>query len=157
MQLLLICLRKTACLSSLLLATSVVAKSEAKSANGKIVRGDLVISPYPFGRLHRETLLFIYLEIYNLLLDAEGQSRYEIEYKVKRQKKKGLFARLNPFGKKDESISISDSRFGNSRNEPIFHQLDFSRLSKGTYDLLVKVSDKLAELEEVKMIKIRLM
>jgi hypothetical protein len=44
------------------------------------------------------------------------------------------------------SISVSDTRRGKAAMEPTYLQLDFSRLRGGKYDLIVRVTDKLAKI-----------
>ncbi|MDZ7290840.1 MAG: hypothetical protein ONB44_06520 [candidate division KSB1 bacterium] len=105
--------------------------------------------PYPFPALKRSVPMFVYFEIYDLKRDEAGETFYEIEYEVNAPSKKGLsslLASLNPFGKSGGSISVSEMRQGNAAVEPIYLQLDFSQLRSGKYNLLVRVTDKLANI-----------
>lgn len=141
-------------LSSVIFAEDVRTIPEIEPTSNYFVRRDLAIKPYPFKELGQNERLYIYFEIYNLRFDAFGETRYEIEYQLKSQKKGGFFAKLNPFGGKDKTVSVTDIRSGNASDEPTFLQLDFSRLKRGRYDLVVRVTDKVAQLTKEKKMEL---
>ena len=49
---------------------------------------------YPFERLASETPLLLYFEVYHLQFDAEGRTRYTVEYEVQRRTERGGLAGL---------------------------------------------------------------
>jgi len=133
-------------LSTVIFATQVVSANDSLAARQLLRRHHLAITPYPFPALKRERRMFIYFEIYDLQREANGETSYEVQYEIKTPEKKGLLASLNPFGKSGSSISVADTRRGHAATEPTYLQLDFSQLRGGKYDLIVRVTDKLANI-----------
>jgi|GEM_PF-2080476 len=134
-------------LSTAIFATQVVPASDSVVNRQPLRRHNLAISPYPFTNIKRNARLFVYFEIYDLQRDETGETFYEVEYEVNAPEKKGLsslLASLNPFGKSRGSISVIDTRRGKAGMEPTYLQLDFSQLRGGKYDLILRVTDKLA-------------
>lgn len=140
--------------SSVILTKEVVPKTEMQNTEGYFLRGDLAIKPYPFTEINHQEPIYVYFEIYNLLFDEHGETRYNVEYQLKNQKAKGLFAKLNPFGGKSKKVTVTDLRSGRQRQEPTYLQLDFSRLKVGTYDFIVVVEDKLAHVSKEKKMQL---
>jgi GWxTD domain-containing protein len=133
-------------LSNVIFAKKIIPSSDYLQDHYSFKRHHLVITPYPFTNLKRDKQFFVYFEIYDLQLDASGETFYEIQYEIKAPEKKGLLASLNPFGKSGGSISVSDTRRGKTTTEPTYLQIDFSNLRSGKYNLIVRVTDKVASL-----------
>jgi len=136
-------------LSTAIFATQVVAASDSLAPKQSLRRHDLAMTPYPFSTIKRDKRIFLYLEIYDLKRDETGETFYEVEYEVNAPEKKGLsslLASLNPFGKSRGSISVTDTRRGKATTEPTYLQLDFSELRGGSYNLVVRVTDKVANI-----------
>jgi len=133
-------------LSSIIFAAEINATNDTLANPDLFRRHHLAITPYPFPALKREQRMLIYFEIYDLQRDANGEAFYELQYEIKAPEKKGLLASLNPFGKSGGSISVAETRRGSAATEPTYLQLDFSQLRGGTYDLIVRVTDKLAKI-----------
>lgn len=127
-------------ISGVVFANDVVGATELKSTENKLIRHDLAVFPYPFAAIPSTEPKFIYLEVYDLFFDSEGRTNYEIEYQLIRKKKK--------------RVSVSDTRQGNSRNEPIFLKLNFGQLKPDKYDLTVRIKDKIANLEKQSSLQI---
>jgi len=133
-------------LSSVIFAKK-VAPTDSVTSQRAFTRHGLAVVPYPFPILQRSAPMFIYFEIYDLQRDVAGETFYDVEYEVNAPAKKGfasLLESLNPFGKSGGSISVSDTRRGKAVVEPTYLQLDFSQLRSGKYDLIVRVTDKVA-------------
>jgi len=133
-------------LSSVVLAKK-VAPADSATEQHAFTRHHLAIVPYPFPALQRGAPMFVYFEVYDLQHDVSGETFYEVEYEVHEPAKKGfasLLASLNPFGKSGGSISVAETRRGKAAVEPTYLQLDFSQLRSGKYDLIVRVTDKVA-------------
>ena len=81
---------------------------------------------------------------------------YDTVYEVDTTKKKSFWASLNPFDKTPGSIVVSETRRGKAATEPTYLQLDFSRLSKGAYNLVVRVTDKVANTTKESALEIEL-
>ncbi|MCH8128098.1 GWxTD domain-containing protein [candidate division KSB1 bacterium] len=112
-----------------------------------LIRNNLAIKINPFSELRTKEPVSIYFEIYNLQKNVSGNTQYEIEYKVDPVKKKGVMAfvsKLNPFGKGKGSISIAYNQQGRKIHEYFSIKLDFSQLSNGSYEMVVKVVDKIS-------------
>jgi GWxTD domain-containing protein len=136
-------------LSTAIFATQVVPASDSLVTRQPLQRQNLAISPYPFATIKRNARLFVYFEIYDLKRDESGETFYEVEYEVNAPEKKGLsslLASLNPFSKSRGSISVTDTRRGKATMEPTYLQLDFSQLRGGNYNLVVRVTDKIANI-----------
>jgi GWxTD domain-containing protein len=136
-------------LSTAIFATQVVPASDSLAPKQSLRRHDLAMTPYPFPTIKRDQRIFLYLEIYDLQRDESGETFYEVQYEVNAPEKKGLsslLASLNPFGKSRGSISVIDTRRGKATTEPTYLQLDFSQLRGGNYNLIVRVTDKVAKI-----------
>jgi len=133
-------------LSSVIFAKKVMPTDSATSQNA-FTHHHFAITPYPFPTINRNVRMFVYFEIYDLQRDVSGETFYEVEYEVHEPAKKGLaslLASLNPFDKSGGSISVSETRRGKAAVEPTYLQLDFSQLRSGKYDLIMRVTDKVA-------------
>jgi GWxTD domain-containing protein len=136
-------------LSTAIFASQVVPASDSLAPKQSLRRHDLAMTPYPFSTIKRDQRIFLYLEIYDLKRDESGETFYEVQYEVNAPEKKGLpslLASLNPFSKSRGSISVIDTRRGKATTEPTYLQLDFSQLRGGNYDLIVRVTDKVAKI-----------
>jgi GWxTD domain-containing protein len=136
-------------LSTAIFATQVVPASDSLAPKQSLRRHDLAMTPYPFPTIKRDQRIFLYLEIYDLQRDESGETFYQVEYEVSAPEKKGLsslLASLNPFSKSRGSISVIDTRHGKATTEPAYLQLDFSQLRRGNYNLIVRVTDKVAKI-----------
>ncbi|MDZ7361526.1 MAG: hypothetical protein ONB46_12495 [candidate division KSB1 bacterium] len=136
-------------LSTAIFATQVVPASDSLAPKPSLRRHDLAMTPYPFSTIKRDQRIFLYLEIYDLRRDETGETFYDVQYEVNAPEKKGLsslLASLNPFGKSRGSISVIDTRRGKATMEPTYLQLDFSQLRGGNYNLIVRVTDKVAKI-----------
>jgi hypothetical protein len=146
-------------LSTAIFAAQVVPTSDSLANRQPLRRHHLAISPYPFTTINRNTRLFVYFEIYDLKQDETGETFYEVEYEVNAPEKKGLsslLASLNPFSKSRGSISVTDTRRGKATVEPTYLQLDFSQLRGGSYNLVVRVTDKVANITKESKLKFEL-
>ncbi len=119
-----------------------------QTRNRSIVKNDLSILPYPFSRVMKSKPIHIYFEVYNLTLDKEDKTNYEVAYILKTiraersfwQKTIGSIPRL--FSNKDRNIiSTAAQREGNSRTAFEYISFDLHNLEKGLTTLTVKVTD----------------
>ena len=98
---------------------------------------DLKRLPFPVVPSHsilKTDVLSIYLEIYHAYLDQDGMAHLAIDVgatKLEGKKKR-----------KAESITLSFNIDSQQRTSKEILNIDISRLSAGTYELLVQVSDK---------------
>ena len=98
--------------------------------------------PYPFRRVSEDAQLGLYFEAYHLACDAEGQTRYTVEYEVNRERKRGLVRRL--FGGRDaEPTGARTTHTGEARTAKEFILLDLSEWEEGgALEITVRVTDE---------------
>ncbi|MBX7153136.1 GWxTD domain-containing protein, partial [bacterium] len=128
---------------------------------GKFVKPNtrLRVVPNPAALIVKKNPMAVYYDIYNLTLDNNGHSSYEVAYTVKTlNEKKGLvlaIARLFT-GKKRTSLSSVTQKQGESTMQREYIGLDISDLPEGAAQLEVKVKDLLAGKETVSTIPLNL-
>lgn len=117
--------------------------------NQSIVKNDLSIVPYPFSRVMRSKPIHLYFEIYNLTLDNENKTNFEISYTLKTiqvdrnfwQKTFGSIARI--FSTKEKNIiSTAIQREGDSDTAFEYISFNLENLDRGLTELQIKVIDK---------------
>ncbi|MCH7549332.1 MAG: hypothetical protein IH969_07355 [Candidatus Krumholzibacteriota bacterium] len=104
-------------------------------------RGALEVIPHPIRRYRQGVGIPVYFEVYNLGINEEGLSNYEIEYRIVPHStdKKRFWDRFA-----DESLVIS-SKFrssGFNADEPLHITIGSENIKPGTYDLLITVKDE---------------
>ncbi|MFQ5752164.1 MAG: hypothetical protein ACE5HI_09230, partial [bacterium] len=111
----------------------------------KFVKNGLRIVPNPTRQFTHNQPIHIYFEIYNLKLDADGQSAFTIEYTLSRtDKQRGVKKLFGLFGGgRKSSISVRSERQGRSAFSPENIAVNASKLKKGDYTFAVIVTDKL--------------
>ena len=113
----------------------------------KFNKHDLLILPNPSKIYAREKPIYIYFEIYNLLGDAKGNRKFNIEYSLtflKGEKKnfKNLFGIFSGRGK--SSISTTIDREGRDELSVEFLAIDVSKVKIGQHELKIKITDKIS-------------
>lgn len=108
----------------------------------------LDIVPYPFSYVSQGKSIFVYFEIYNLVLTPREETNYRIAFLMERRIKKEEYAaeairligRVFSGGKPQE-LETSYQREGNSRTAREWIELDISGLKAGRSRLTVTVED----------------
>ncbi len=100
----------------------------------KIEKNDVTIYPYPFQRVLISRPILTYFEVYNLTLDNNGKSKYEIEYVFWKDEKK----------KKKIQSTKSNIR-GDKRNDVSLTGLDLKKMKPGNYVLEIIIIDKISD------------
>ena len=107
------------------------------------MRGALEVVPHPFRHYGRTFAIPIYFEIYNLALSTQGTSSYTVEYKIipHDTNKRGFF---ESFDDADPVVSsrFQSSGFGESETQRL--SINTANLRKGSYDLLITITDDLS-------------
>jgi hypothetical protein len=116
-------------------------------ASTPFMRGALVVVPHPIRRYAVGTPVPVYFELYNLGINAQGVSEYEVEYRVTphNDKKQGLLDRFRG------AETVFASRFkasGYSATEPLYLTIKTENLKPGFYDFMVRVKDEYWQSEE---------
>ena len=124
-------------LSDIVLASSV----ESTEKKGKFIRHGQRIVPNPLRIYSLDKQVYVYFEVYNLTLNENEQSDFEVEYTVtKTESDKSIFGL---FGKKQETmLTFVTKRQAADTFSPEYIAIDVSNLGKGEYKLTVKVIDK---------------
>lgn len=124
-------------ISDLKLATLIT----PSGVQGPFVRNGLNITPNP-GRLYiRENPVYVYYEVYNLSLDREGKTAYEILYEIS---PRGGSARRGWTGRRQgdmQTVIMAFSGQGYSTEDREYTSLDTSGLPAGEYVLTVTFTD----------------
>ncbi|MFC1724944.1 GWxTD domain-containing protein, partial [candidate division KSB1 bacterium] len=112
----------------------------------KYIKNGLNIIPYPFFEVSKSKPLFIYYEIYNLVKNNKGRTRYNIEYEIRYIKEKestlgALFKKLFKGKGYEESVAMSKKEDGNNSDTFDYTKFDFSNLRIGNYKLIIKIKD----------------
>ncbi len=131
--------------------------------SGRFIRGDLEVIPLPGRTLGMDQPLFIYFEIYNLLRDRFGSTRYSIEYAVSestsddgslRKLFQGLGAMVGIRGRRSV-LSSEFSRTGVQNDERNHLEIDLSALPHGIYDLMITITDQVSGQVVSKVLTVR--
>ncbi|MGA9117963.1 MAG: GWxTD domain-containing protein [Bacteroidota bacterium] len=87
----------------------------------------------PFGVYRRSSVFYTYLQMYNLVKDADGKTRYTAQYSL---------VPRDP-AKADETVSLGDiTRDLSEETFADFHPLDLSGVEPGRYRLTVSITDR---------------
>ncbi len=104
---------------------------------------------YRFGA---DTPIYVYYEVYNLTLAANGQSRYRIDYVAESQQEaKSLVSRafdrigkLLGKGARPVAITSSFESAGDQRLEKLYHSIAILGHPAGPYDLTIRLIDQIS-------------
>ena len=127
-------------ISDLMIAYAIeVAEENEPTHPGDIVRNSLSITPAPWSVFNTQQPVHLYFELYDLGMNSEGRSDYEVEASLRPKEKKGGFLGI---GGSDKGVSV---RFDGGSVSSEDHQsliLDATDLEPGLYKLEVKVRDR---------------
>jgi GWxTD domain-containing protein len=127
-------------ISDLLIAYTVEGADDGEPIHpGDIVRNGLSISPAPWSVFVAGQQIHLYFEVYDLGLNEQSRSDYEVEATLRPKDKKGGFLGI---GGSDKGVAV---RFEGGGNSSVDHQaliLDASEQDPGLYKLVVKVQDR---------------
>ena len=100
--------------------------------------------PYPFDALDPDMRLGVYLELYNLALDTREQTRYSVEYVLRREVPTGRLARLFG-GTRTEMTATRTTTEGDTRRDHVYLDIDLHD-TKGAKRLvlIVRVTDRVS-------------
>lgn len=132
-------------LSDILFASDIGPATEASSFR----KGDVQIAPNPRKTYPRTRPMYIYYEIYNLLMDGFGRTHYQIECTVgpEVEERRGfskLLARLGGLvgiRRREGEITVTSENRGRSHTEYEHLRIDISNVPLGTNKLTLRVRD----------------
>ena len=112
----------------------------------RFVKGKLRALPAPSRAFGSDQSVFVYFEVYNLKLDAQGKTRYRVDYTVRGQKGVGDLVlsglgRLIGRSQKENEITVSYESAGEATQEVVHTALDLKTEKKGDYTLQVTITD----------------
>ncbi len=134
-------------LSDVLLASSI----RPDSAQGVYTfPGNISVTPSLTASFAVDSLIFTYFEVYNLALDAQGASRFDIETTIVPDTKQGGLAAFaasisSIFGSSRSTagqVSVTNEYFGNATAEPLYNAFQMNEAAPGAYRLTIKVTDR---------------
>lgn len=104
-------------------------------------RGPIDVIPHPIRRYAVGTPVNAYFEVYNLGLDEDGRSNYEVQYRVvPHTAKKERF--IDRFNGSQVAFSSSFKGAGFNPSEPIHIAIKSENLKPGVYDFLITIKDE---------------
>ncbi|KPK92701.1 hypothetical protein AMJ80_06410 [bacterium SM23_31] len=121
-----------------------------RTPDAPITRENLFITPNPHRAYLLEQPIYIYYEIYNLLLDdIPGNSDYTVEYKLRLLEKDrpwivDFVRKLVVNEKQDQGVASKFTARGSKPNESQFIRFDHSIKKPGPYELQVKITDNIS-------------
>jgi hypothetical protein len=106
-------------------------------------KSTLKVVPNPAAGLLKTKPLTVYYEIYNLTLNDDGKSSYQISYSIKMADNPNFFGKITGVfsGKKEASTSSVTVKEGKSTSEKEYIGFDISELPSGVATLEIKVKD----------------
>lgn len=132
-------------LSSILLSSEIGPASETSPFK----RGDIAFLPHMFSSFSESEQAGLYFEIYNLKLDANGRSDFQVQCTLQKfgaddpsvgRQVSGFFKNL--FGGDEGVVGTSYNYNGSSRDERIYMNFDLVGEDEGHYELVVQVTDR---------------
>jgi GWxTD domain-containing protein len=140
-------------MSSLVLANAASKNSEKENPGLALYqKGEVDLVPRLFYQFAASTPIYVYYEVYNLALAANGESRYRLDYVVEsKPENKSLVSRAldrlsELFGKNERQAAIASSfEFaGNRRMEKLYHGISMLGHPAGQYDLTIRLVDQIS-------------
>lgn len=142
------------CLSSVVLANTAASgvRTERSTSPSLYKKNEVELVPSLFQKFSADQPIYVYYEIYNLMLAENGQSRYRVDYTVESvQENKGLvsrtaavFGRFIGLGERSGAITSSFESSGENRTEKLYHGFELLSRQRGQYDLTIRVTDHLS-------------
>ncbi len=133
-------------LSDLILAYNI---SEGDSLPAPVKRGDISIYPNPTNTFYADLPLFVYYEIYNLVLDENSYCDFEQSLILTRKETHSELAdvfnsvaNIVGLGRKENRIVISTDYKTKEKNPRMYFQLDMNKYPPGLYELAISITDK---------------
>ena len=142
-------------MSDILLSYRIEESFDGQPVSGSdILRQGLSIQPAPWTVFGTEQPIYIYFEVYNLMPDAEGVSRYEVEAELTPRETGNRVARAlsGMFGGGGAGVSTGVPISVEATDDGQYLILDAVNLESGLYTLKVTISDEVAG-REVEMTK----
>ena len=107
---------------------------------------DIKIIPNFTNTFSKRDNLYLYFELYNLLLNNESRGRYKISTRIQPHGGKGIFSAIGSLmsGKKEGQIGSSFDVTSYSRDDRYYFGLNLTDIPEGYYDLYLQITDEIA-------------
>ena len=122
------------------------------SRGSKFTKGKIEVVPNPSLFYMPGQPVFVYYEVYNLVKDEYGATKYRVSYELHSLHRGNIAVRtLNALGrlvgidKKAEVVTVEYAHEGDRSDEYGYLELDMSNTDPGHQLLIVKVSDEIAD------------
>ena len=120
---------------------------EPSDLSSEFVKKGLLVIPNPAANFNRDKPIYLYFELYGLIMNESGNSFVTVDYSLtsnEKRKKKTLFNLFGLLGQpKIYSISIQNERNYKADSAVEYLALDVSSVPPGNYTLSVRVTDSL--------------
>ncbi len=113
----------------------------------QFLKNELTVLPLPSRTFARDAQIYLYYEVYNLLRNRDGQSRYRVDYHIRGGKPKGArrilggLARLIGTSAESDELRVSYEHEGFSASEPMYIALDVDPVDREEIEVAVRVTD----------------
>jgi len=128
-----------------------LAHSIEASDGGPFAKGDVSVLPAASRSFGKAQPVGIYFEVYNLVRDAFGATKYRVSYELRSLERKSVGARvLSGLGRLlgresgEGTVRIEYEQTGTTTEEQVYLQLDVSESEPGRQLLKVSVTDELS-------------
>ncbi len=130
-------------ISDLMLAYGIEEAHLANPGGATLQRAGFSIMPAPWNVFSHQQPIYLFFEIYQLALDENGATRYEMEARLApRDDAKGVTRFVkNLFGGRGSGVSVSVPGTGSSPDETNYLILDATNQPPGLYALTLRVRD----------------
>ncbi|MCK4966976.1 hypothetical protein KAS50_08085, partial [bacterium] len=133
-------------ISDILLAS----KIEDADGDPKYTKNGLKVIPNPARIFHRGQLMYVYFEIYDLIVNTSRKTKFQVEYTVSSVEKENIpvikkfltgIGKLVGMKEEKNEISASYEYEGTYPTDKINLSIDMSATKTGLYNLAIKVKD----------------
>jgi len=140
-------------LSDILVAKTITIKDSTQA----ISRKNINVKPAPFHMYTASEPIYVFFEVYNLIVNENNLNRLKVEYSIEQvpPKENNLKDKIaNLFLQKPERISVSHEREGIGRTEGYLLVIDKNIKNIGEYKLTIMVQDLRSQLKTEKSVSL---
>ena len=124
---------------------------------GDILRNGRSLRPAPWSVFRRDQKMVLYFELYDLAIDANGRTDYEVELTMApKVRERSLLDRILPGRRRRDEVSVRFPGAGTARSQDFATNLDTSDKRPGLYTLTLKVEDKAGRHSETRTVDVYL-
>ncbi len=107
----------------------------------KFSKNGLHVIPIPTRTYPRGRSIFVYYEIYNLVRDEFGQTRYRVEYTIRPVGGNIISRLVRTFVGKKKEVAVGYEQIGYGEMETLYMELDLGETTPGRHYVKVSVTD----------------